>query len=192
MRNLRTFIILVFIFTLTCIVCYGQGKSKMLVIISEKGFQDQGCKDQISTFKTAGLEVTVASTLKGNCKGLFGALIESTLTLKEIKCSAYDAVSIEAGRNMWDSPDLARIVKEFNSSGKPIGAICLGPVVLAKNGLLKGKRGTVYRSSEAIQELEKNGATYVEYPVMRDGNIVTANSPKSADAYAETLIAMLK
>jgi len=82
--------------------------------------------------------------------------------------------------------NLARAALEKN---KIVAAICIAPVTLAKAGLLKGKKATVW-SSEANQ-LKSLGAIYTGKPVERDGLIVTANGPQAAEEFGETILAAL-
>ncbi len=172
--------------------CRAEQGDKIIVIIAEKGFLGEGCINQIEEFKKAGLEVTVASTIKGDCKGMFGTVIKSDILIGDVTSSDYQALSIGGGRSLWNIEALNKLVKEFNDAKKPVGAICMAPVILARNGLLKGKRATVFRSSQAIEELKTAGANYIDYPVMRDDNIITANASTAATDYARTLIAALK
>lgn len=75
-------------------------------------------------------------------------------------------------------------LRELNSSGKPLAAICGGPVHLGFAGVLKGKRYTTPVSEEWSEAFE--GATYVDEDVVEDGNIITA----WPNAYADFALAL--
>jgi protease I len=75
-------------------------------------------------------------------------------------------------------------------AGRPVAAICLSPPVLARAGVLAGKRATTFPAERAIVELKRGGATYVEEPVVQDGIIVTANGPEAATAFGEALASL--
>ncbi|HIH23221.1 TPA: hypothetical protein HA238_05830 [Candidatus Micrarchaeota archaeon] len=71
-------------------------------------------------------------------------------------------------------------------------AICLGPTVLAKAGLLNGIKATVFRTPDSLRILRDNKAIYANDPVVVDGNIVTAEGPKSAETFGKKIIELLK
>lgn len=53
-----------------------------------------------------------------------------------------------------------------------IGSMCSGALILAKLGLLDGKRATTYPTAKAM--LETLGVEVVEEPFVREGNVATA------------------
>lgn len=57
-------------------------------------------------------------------------------------------------------PAVARVIREFNDAGKPIGAICISPAIVAM--VLGGKAPTLTlgEAGEAAQEMEKTGAKH--------------------------------
>ena len=64
--------------------------------------------------------------------------------------------------------------------------------MLARAGVLAGKRATAYPAQSAIIELKRGGATYVVEPVVRDGTIVTASGPEAAAAFGAALATLLE
>lgn len=57
-------------------------------------------------------------------------------------------------------PEVARIVKEFSSSGKPIAAICIAPAIMALALGDKGVNVTIGEDAGTASELEKTGAKH--------------------------------
>ena len=75
-----------------------------------------------------------------------------------------------------------------------MGAICISPALLAKAGVLEGKKATVWSrplNKEPINILKRNGAIYEAKAVVVDGKIVTGNGPEAAEEWAEALIEVL-
>jgi protease I len=67
-------------------------------------------------------------------------------------------------------------------------------VILAKAGILKGRKATVWTSEtdkSAVKILEENGVKYEKLPVVSDGAI-TADGPVSALKFAEKIVQMLQ
>ena len=69
-----------------------------------------------------------------------------------------------------------------------MAAICLAPVVLARAGILKGKKATYYESTASFREMKAGGAVLVNKPVVADGRIVTANGPAASKEFAAEFI----
>ncbi len=96
-------------------------------------------------------------------------------TFAEVKPEDYDLVVIPGGKApdaLRHDDEAQRIVKRFFKEGKPVAAICHGPVVLINARVVDGRRMTGH---PAIQrELAENGAQVVDAPVVVDGNLVTA------------------
>ncbi|MFH2069402.1 MAG: DJ-1/PfpI family protein [Candidatus Omnitrophota bacterium] len=69
---------------------------------------------------------------------------------------------------------------------KVVGAICIAPGILARSGILKGKRATVFPGE--IETLKREGAVYVALPVVVDGRIVMADGPEAAEEFGKTLV----
>ena len=61
---------------------------------------------------------------------------------------------------------------------------------MAKSGILKGKRATVFPGDS--KELINNGANYTAAPVERDGNIITAAGPQAAGDFGEEIVRALR
>jgi len=88
-----------------------------------------------------------------------------------------------------------RVARETVKAGKILGAICIAPAILAKAGVLEGKKSTVWSSAmdrSAVKILESSGAKYLAEPVVVDGKIVTASGPIAAKKFAEKIIEILK
>jgi protease I len=91
-----------------------------------------------------------------------------------------------------DDEDIYRILEE--AKDMVIGAICIAPAILAKNGILKGKRATVWSNNMdkgLIGILEENGAIYENSSVVVDEKIITANGPMAAKEFAEKVLEVL-
>ena len=82
------------------------------------------------------------------------------------------------------------LVKSFWDAGKPIGAICHGPQILAKAGLLKGKNVTSWPGID--NEMKEAGATFHNEPVVVDGMLVTSRMPGDLPAQMFIFLPMLK
>jgi protease I len=66
-------------------------------------------------------------------------------------------------------------VRAFDEAGKPIASLCHGPWVLASAGLLQGRTLTSWPGVR--DDLVNAGATWLDQPVVRDGNVATSRGP---------------
>ncbi|RZU42744.1 DJ-1/PfpI family protein [Edaphobacter modestus] len=95
----------------------------------------------------------------------------------DIKPEDYDGLVVPGGR----APEYLRlnqrvleIIRYFDSSGKPIAALCHGPQLLAAARVIAGKRLNAYPA--CAPEVELAGGTFVPLEVteaITDGNLVT-------------------
>ena len=143
-----------------------------------------------------GVTVTVASTRLGTARGMLGATVAIDCTVRQVDAAQYAALAVAGGAgspaHLWDCAPLLALVQAFHAAGKPVGAICLSGAVLARAGVLRGRRATVYPVRRAILELKKAGAMYVGDPVVVDGPIVTASGPEAALAFGAALLTHLR
>ncbi len=92
---------------------------------------------------------------------------------------------------LYQHQETKDLLDNLKTSQKKIAAICIAPVMLARSGILNGKKSTVYRTDESIEELQKGGAEILDQPVVTDGSIVTANGPQAATAFGQAIIKLL-
>ena len=167
--------------------------AKVLFIIAKNGFRDEELLIPAEILSQAGHQIFIASnTEAGNfAYGAGGSKVKVDLNLNEVNPSDYDLVVFVGGPGALDnlnnevSYQIAR-----KAVLKKLAAICIAPTILALAGVLKGKKATVWSSSqykESINILKENGAEYQEKSVVVDGNIITANGPAAAKEFGEKL-----
>ena len=173
----------------------GQGGStmkKVVMIIAQDNFRDEEFLQPKSILEKAGIIVKVASKTRQDASGMLGAKVKPDITLQEINVQEFDAVVFVGGSGAstyWDDSLAHNIASNAHSANKLVAAICIAPVTLARAGLLKGKRATVW-SSEA-GKLSKEGAVYTAGAVEKDGNIITASGPSAATEFSNQILKAL-
>jgi len=96
----------------------------------------------------------------------------------------------EGTMNVMRRADTMDWVKDRASRAKHITSVCTGSMVLAKAGLLKGKRATSHWvAREALADF---GAIPVDERVVRDGNVLTGAGVSSGLDFAIALTEMLR
>ena len=171
---------------------------KVLMIIAPKNFRDEELFKPKAILEKNRYKVTIASLSGDIAKGMLEAEIVPDFTLDEISVDTYDGVIFVGGSGTeiyFDNEMAYSIAKEGYEKNKVLGAICIAPCILAKAGVLKNKRATVWSSAVAkkyVKILEANGALYTDEDVVVDEKIVTANGPGAAEKFGNEIVRLLK
>lgn len=166
----------------------------VIMVVAFRGFRDEEYFVPKEIFQRAGVEVKTASTKLGIALGDEGGEAHVDFLISEVKPEKFDAVIFVGGPGCLqdlDNDDSYRLARETVFQKKILAAICIAPVILAKSGLLKEKKATVWASpldKTSIKILEDHGAEYVDKNVVRDGRIITANGPSAAEEFAQKIL----
>jgi protease I len=167
------------------------GKTVVMVIASEN-FRDEELFEPKKIVEKAGGKVVVASSSLETAKGMLGKTAKPDVLLESVKAEDLDALVFIGGSGAseyWNDATAHALAKAAAEKGKLVSAICIAPVTLANAGLLEGKKATVW-SGEAAK-IKAKGATYTGAGVEIDGDIITANGPKSAAAFGRAIVRAL-
>lgn len=111
--------------------------------------------------------------------------------MRDCDWKEYDALVIPGGLkgvdNLRNNVPLINKTQDFYENGKLVAAICAGPTVLGKAGILRGIRATCYPGMDK----ELGGADYTDEKVVVDKNIITGRSMGSAIDFALAIIEYL-
>jgi protease I len=166
---------------------------KAVFIIAPLNFRDEELREPKAILEKAGVAVTVACSTTSLAKGKSGLTIKPDILLKDVVVAEYDAVVFIGGGGAavyLDDPQAHRIAQEAQQQARLLAAICIAPAILARAGVLKGKKATVFPDDAA--ELKNHGALYTGAAVEKDGMIITGSGPQAAVQFGQTLAAALK
>ncbi|MBX9949472.1 MAG: DJ-1/PfpI family protein [Candidatus Obscuribacterales bacterium] len=168
-----------------------EGLNVVLVIAPDQ-FRDEELTTPQKAFIEEGAKVIVASTRLGEAKGMLGATANVDVVVSNLHADQIDCLVVVGGMGspeyLWEDHNLHNLLKNLNSQGKVLAAICLSGAVLARAGILSGKQATVYPMPESLKALKDGHVNYVQSPVVQDGRIITADGPPAAQEFAETII----
>lgn len=120
--------------------------------------------------------------------------------IEEVDLNDFDALAIPGGfeqANFYEdafSEDFLSIIQHFDQANKPIGAICVAGLAVAKSGVLTDRFGTTYRfKNNPRQDQMKEYGVLVQSNerIVEDRNIITSSSPETALDVAFRLLELL-
>ena len=119
---------------------------------------------------------------------------EADFLLEEINPDDYDGLYIPGGtkgaESLRDNEKVIEIIKKFDKENKLIAAICAGPIVLDRAGVLKNKRATSFPTVK--KELANVGSYVDDEIVVTDGNITTSRGAAVTNYLALRLVEIIK
>ncbi|MCX7716235.1 MAG: DJ-1/PfpI family protein [Endomicrobia bacterium] len=166
---------------------------KIAMIIAKDGFRDEEYLQPKEVLTKAGIEVDTYSSSTGVARGMLGAKVEVKKDINELKVDTYDGIIFVGGvgsSEYWDNKLAHKIAQETVKQNKLLAAICIAPVTLARAGVLKGKKATVFPSEK--EQLQNYGAIYTGKDVEVDGKIITAAGPHAAKQFGEKVKDLIK
>jgi protease I len=111
-------------------------------------------------------------------------------TVADASVDDYDALLLPGGTVNPDKlrmdEDAVGFVRDFFTSGKPIGTICHGPWSLLEAGVLSGRRITSFPSLRT--DLRNAGAEVVDEEVVVDDGLVSSRSPEDLEAFCAKVV----
>jgi len=158
----------------------------------------QGCEELeavtvIDLLRRAGIHVVTAGLDAQPVCASRGVVLLPDMTLEQALENDYDMVVLPGGLpgadHLGDDARIIGLLQEMAAAGKYTAAICAAPRVLARAGLLDGKRATSYPG--ALETAAVPGLDYSEEAVVTDGNVVTSRGPGTAMDFALHLIELL-
>ncbi len=158
------------------------------------GSEDIEAVTIIDVLRRGGVEVTVASvhdtqqvTLARGCK------LEADVLLTDVAEQMYDAIVLPGGmpgaEHLRDSTVLYDILEKHDEENAWLAAICAAPaLVLGHHGFLVDAQATCYPGFEE----HLKGADYLpDQPIVMDDNVITAQGPAMAMAFALSVLSTL-
>ncbi len=106
-----------------------------------------------------------------------GYHIKAEIAFREVKPDDYAGLFVSGGRApeyLRYDQDLMRITRHFFEAKKPVAVVCHGIEIVSAAGGIRDR--TVTTVAKCALDCEQGGATYVDRPIVVDGNLVTART----------------
>lgn len=163
----------------------------MTFVFLAEGFEEIEALTVVDILRRTGLDVTTVG-VGGTCiKGAHNIPVVCDVQENLAVPANIDMVVIPGGMPGVDNLEKSEVVKRFIQSAMEqeayVAAICAGPALLGKMGLLQGKKAVCYPGFEA----DLTGAVLTDEYVQQDDRIITAKGPGVSMEFALYLAELL-
>jgi len=165
---------------------------KRIAILLAEGVEDLEFYVPMMRLQEEGAEVIPAAIDLKPIRGKNGLEIVPTTRIDSLDLDDLFALVVPGG---WAPDKLRRyesvtsLVQQMNAAGKTIAIICHGGLVAISAGIVRGRKAT--GSLGIKDDLVNAGATWVDEPAFRDGNLVWGRIVADIPAFCRELIAAL-
>ncbi len=167
------------------------------VVLTADRFEDFELYVPVFRLIEAGWRVDIAAPERGKITGESNwYFVIANKTIGEIDPDDYQMLVIPGGTPQG-APTTVRknakaqsIARSFFAKNKPVAAICHGPWLLADSDVVRGRKLTSYWGDGVPESIKSAGGTWMDEPVVRDGNLVTSRWPMDIAAFLREMMAL--
>lgn len=166
--------------------------NKRVGVLVDEGFEDLEFWVTVMRLREEGAQVTVIGAKMERFRGKHCLEAKPDVTVDQITAEALDALVVPGGwapDKLRRSPRILDLVRTVYEQNKIVGAICHGGWVLASARIVQGHRAT--GSLGIKDDLVNAGATWVDEPAFRDGNLVWGRVVEDIPAFCRELVAAI-
>jgi protease I len=171
----------------------GRLDGKRVAVLVADGFEDLEFWVTVMRLQEEGADVTVAGLSTEPVRGKNGLEATADIDVDKVSADMVDAVVVPGG---WAPDKLRRyeavtdLVRKSYSQGKVVGMICHAGLVGISAGIVAGKPAT--GSLGIKDDLVNAGATWVDEPAIRDGNLVWGRVVPDIPDFCRELVAAIQ
>ena len=165
----------------------------MVLVLLCNGFEESEVVVPVDLLRRGGAEVALCGVDAPTVVSAHAITFTADVVLKDVDMDKVDMVFVPGGLGGVDallSSESARAcLIQAKEQGKYLAAICAGPTVLSRMGLIDGKKATCYPGMEDLlaPALPQIGARAVQ-----DGKVLTAQAAGSAFELGLLMLEVLK
>ena len=158
-----------------------------------QGMEELEAVTIIDLLRRAGIEVVTAGLDAGPVKGSRDTILLPDTTLEAALEREYDMLVLPGGQpgatHLEQDPRIIALIKQMAGDKRFTAAICAAPKVLARAGVLEGKRATSFPG--ALDPDQWPRVQLEDRAVVTDGKVITSRGPGTAMDFALELIGSL-
>jgi 4-methyl-5(b-hydroxyethyl)-thiazole monophosphate biosynthesis len=163
-------------------------KKKIAVHLAD-GFEEIEAVSIIDVLRRADLDVLVVSiTGKPEVTGAHQIKVIADVLFEQVNYDEITMIVLPGGMpgatNLDAHAGLKMQIQDFNTSNKPLAAICAAPLVYGNLGILEGKQAVCYPGFEKYLK----GAEVLSISVVESGNVITGRGVGAALEFALKIV----
>jgi protease I len=171
----------------------GRLQGKRVVVLVAEGFEDLEFWVTVMRLREEGAVVSIAGTEPGKTlRGKNALEATADADVDAVSAADIDAIVVPGGwapDKLRRSASVTSLVRDVYDADKIVGLICHAGLVGISAGIVEGHRAT--GSLGIKDDLVNGGATWVDEPALRDGNLVWGRVVDDIPAFCRELIAAI-
>ncbi len=165
---------------------------KKIVVLVAEGFEDLEYWVTVMRLREEGAEVISVGPSLESVSGKDFLEARADAMAGDVDASDLDGIVVPGGwapDKLRRYPEITALVRTVHERDKTVGIICHGGLVAISAGIVEGLQAT--GSLGIKDDLENAGATWVDKPAFRDGNLVWGRVVPDIPAFCRELVAAL-
>ncbi|MGH3087930.1 MAG: type 1 glutamine amidotransferase domain-containing protein [Rubrobacteraceae bacterium] len=165
---------------------------KKVAVLLAEGVEDLEYWVTVMRLQEEGAEAVSVGTSLDTVYGKNALSARADATPSDVDASAFDGVVVPGGwapDKLRRYPEILDLVRDVHGRGGIVGIICHGGLVAISAGIVDGVRAT--GSLGIKDDLVNAGATWVDEPAFREGNLVWGRVVPDIPAFCRELVAAL-
>lgn len=167
--------------------------SERVCVLLAPGYEEVEALTPVDYLRRAGVTVDMVSTIEDIAViSAHDIIVQADTFLDDISADDYALVVIPGGipgaPNLAANPKVLAFIQAMQARGQWISALCAGPMVLDRAGVLAGKRATCFPGYE--KELPTAGSVLTDTVVV-DGRVITSRGAGAAGYFSLALVEAL-
>jgi 4-methyl-5(b-hydroxyethyl)-thiazole monophosphate biosynthesis len=165
----------------------------MVYILLGEGFEEIEAVAPCDILRRGGVQVCFAGVDHRQVTGSHGIVVTADCLVHDIQLDQAEMIVLPGGlggvQSMLASEKAMQLVRDAYDRGLWVAAICAAPTILAKLGILNGKKAVCYPGMEN----ECIGAQMMqESATVQDGKVITGRGPGAALEFGYRILAALR
>ena len=170
-------------------------KDRKIAILAADGVEEIEYEKSREAVEAAGAQVELISLESGEIQAMNhdiepASKLSVDKTVADASADDYDGLILPGGTvnpdKLRQDQDTVKFVQQFFKSGKPVGAICHGPVMLVEADLVRDRTLTSYPSIRS--DIKRAGGNVVDEEVVVDQGLVTSRNPDDLPAFCAKIV----
>lgn len=165
----------------------------MVYVLLAPGFEESEAIVPTDLLRQGGLETALVSLSGPTVTGGHNITVQADLELSQVDLDQAEMIVLPGGgvgvENLWNSDAVSQLIQEAAKRNIWLAALCAGPVLLARWGLLDGRKATSYPTRH--DQLGKAEVLPQERAVA-DGKFVTGHACGSSFDFGLKLVEVLR